>query len=91
MDVSPIPLVQATREPCKVPTEIAINFALPPHDHPAVATRATHLPQARLQPRNIYLAVEQPVASSSRLEPPPQLRYAPTSWSIISSLLILYT
>ena len=83
-DVSPIAYVGATFEPCKAATDISINIIMPPHDLPAVASRATHLPTARLQPWNRYLAAEQPIASSSRLEPPPQLRYAPVSWAVLS-------
>ncbi|KAI0094530.1 hypothetical protein BDY19DRAFT_988361 [Irpex rosettiformis] len=84
-DVSPIALVRVTLEPCKPPTELAVNITLPPHDDPAVVIRAAHLPTARLQPRNRYLAAEQPIASSSRLDPLPQLSPSHSS-SVASSL-----
>jgi hypothetical protein len=55
---------------------ISVHFTLLPHDtNPAVASHAYHLADTRPQHTDIYLAPdEELVASSSRLELPPQLR-----------------
>ncbi|KAI0685085.1 hypothetical protein BC835DRAFT_1421617 [Cytidiella melzeri] len=72
-EVSPIALVRAALTQHKTSAEISTSFALSPHDNQTVATREAHLSSARLQPQAVYVPSEQPMASSSRLEPPPQL------------------